>query len=301
MPELPEVQTTVDDLNKKITGRKITGIWFDAPKLIKKPKAQNLETQIKGLKIIGVKRRGKNILIYLSQKLKVKDQMLLLVHQKMTGHLLYGRWEIIKVVGRRLSVVSLLSGPMREKVNGYIHVIFYLNNGWQLALSDLRKFAKVVFGLAEEIENSPDLKKLGPDPLSKNFSLIDFKKIISSKKRKIKEVLMDQNLISGIGNIYSDEILWFAKINPLEPANSLNNKKLKELYRSTLFILKKAVKLRGTSISDYRDILGKPGGYAERRFVYRKEGKLCPRCQTKIKRIKIGARSAHYCPACQKI
>lgn len=112
---------------------------------------------------------------------------------------------------------------------------------------------------------------------------------------------MNQNLIAGIGNIYSDEILWLAKIHPLRRANDLGDKELKNIYEAIKIILKKAVKLRGASISDYRDISGKPGGYAEQRYVYRKEGEKCPRCKGIIKRIKIKSRSAHYCPACQKL
>ena len=155
MPELPEVQTIVNDLNKKILGRKIVGVWLNTLKIIKKPKAADLEKQIKGLRIKAVKRRGKNILIYLEkcQMLNVGCQtFLLLIHQKLTGHLLMGKWKIEK--GR---VKSLLKGPLEEKVNNYIHLIFYLDNGWQMALSDLRKFAKVLFGLKEEIEKLPDL------------------------------------------------------------------------------------------------------------------------------------------------
>ncbi len=319
MPELPEVQTIVDDLNKKIIGREIVGVWFDAPKLItlrmpqgygepsrtiKKPKAKKLEGQIKGLKIISVSRRGKNILIYLT------NNYLLLIHQKMTGHFLYGKWKVARVVGRsprgsfgeagKSSVVSLVKGPLEEKVNNYIHLIFYFDNGQQLALSDLRKFAKVIFGPKKEIENLPDFKKIGPEPLEKGFKVGKFISLISSEKRKIKQVLMDQEVIAGIGNIYSDEILWLSKIHPLKPANQLKADELKRLYSAMKKILKKAVKLRGTSISDFRDTSGKAGAYARERFVYRKEGEHCPRCKGIIKRIKIKNRSAHYCPKCQK-
>lgn len=295
MPELPEVQTIVDDLNKKIIGRKIIGVWFDAPKLIKKPKALELKNQIKGLKIVKIKRLGKNILIYLTDdRQPTTNDYLLLIHQKMTGHLLVGKW---KHQGK--NIVSLLKGPLEEKVNNYIHVIFDLDNNRQLALSDLRKFAKIVFGPEKEIESLPELKKLGPDALDKNFTLEKFKDIAKAQKKNIKEVLMDQNLIAGIGNIYSDEILWFAKIHPLRRANDLNIKELKNIYEAIKTILKKAVKLRGTSISDFRDTAGKSGFYAEQRYIYRKEGKSCPRCKTLIKRIKVKSRSAHYCPVCQ--
>src|SRR3989344_773452 len=215
MPELPEVQTIVDDLRKKVIARRIVGVWFDAPKIIKRLKTLEFKKQIKGLKITGVQRRGKNILIYLIQKsirqLADKNQndnskikiFLLLIHQKMTGHLLYGKWGVKKVSSNKFQVISLIKGPLREKVNGYIHLIFYLDNGWQLALSDLRKFAKVLFGRKEEIKNLLDLKRLGPEPLDESFKVDKFISLISLEKRKIKQVLMDQEVISGIGNIYS--------------------------------------------------------------------------------------------------
>jgi len=295
MPELPEVQTIVDDLNKKIIGRKITAVWFDAPKIIKKPKARELEKKIKGLKISVVKRLGKNILIYLS------GDNLLVVHQKMTGHLLVGRWKIQKIAKTKFKVTNLGKGPLQEKVNDYIHLIFDLDNGQQLALSDLRKFAKVLFGSKEEIEKSADLAKIGPDPMDKNFKGSDFIKSISRQKRKIKQVLLDQDVISGIGNIYSDEALFLAKIHPFRPANKIAKKELKNLYSAIKNVLKKAIKLRGTSISDFRDTSGEAGSYGQRRLVYRKESQLCGRCKTPIKRIKMGGRSAHFCPHCQKL
>ena len=330
MPELPEVQTTVDGLKKKIIKRRITGVWFDAPKLItlripqgdgeqsrtiKKPKLSEFEKQIKGLIVTDVRRRGKNILIYLkkdtdkyrlkrintNRKIRInqlnphKSAYLLLIHQKMTGHLLYGKWDIRK--GRPSPIIN---GPLQEKVNDYIHIIFHLDNGFQFALSDLRKFAKVLFGEKNEIENSPDLAKIGPDPLDKDFTFEKFKKILSGKSGRIKKVLMNQEVISGIGNIYSDEILWSAKVSPSKETKKLNPKELKNIYLETLRILKRAVKLKGTSISDYRDFSGKPGSYANELLVYRKGGQPCKRCGTPIKRIKMGGRSAHFCPKCQR-
>lgn len=293
MPELPEVQTIVDDLNKKIIGRKIIGLWFDAPKLIKKPKAKELEKQIKGLKIVKIERRGKNILMHLT------DARVLLIHQKMTGHLLVGKWN--PPVGGENKIKSLVKGVMEEKVNNYIHVIFYLDNNMQLALSDLRKFAKIVFGSEEDIESLPELEKLGIDALDKNLTLKKFSALLAGKNKSIKEVLMDQNVIAGIGNIYSDEILWMAKIHPLKPAKSLGNVQIKNIYASIKKNLSKAIRLRGSSVSDYRDTSGNPGFYAEGRYVYGRENKPCPRCKNPIKRIKIKSRSAHYCPACQRL
>jgi formamidopyrimidine-DNA glycosylase len=294
MPELPEVQTTVNGLNKKIKKRRITGVWFNAPKLIKKPKAPELEKQIKGLKIIEAKRRGKNVLIYLS------GGYLLLIHMKMTGHLLYGKWKIKKVLSRKYEASSITKGSLQEKVNSYIHVIFYLDNGFQFALSDLRKFAKIVFGKAEEIEKSPDLAELGPEPLDENFTFKKFKEALSRRQGKIKQVLMDPKTISGIGNIYSDEILWSARVNPLKKTGELKEAELKKIYSAMLSVLKKALKLGGTSISDYREFSGKPGLYSNELMVYRMESRPCRRCGTPVKRVKMGGRSVHFCPVCQK-
>jgi formamidopyrimidine-DNA glycosylase len=301
MPELPEVETIVNDLRKEIVGKKIAGVWFDVSKIIKKPKPDDLKSQIKGLKIIDVQRRGKNILIYLDSKTQNLNPKLLLIHQKLTGHLLYGRWEIKKTASNKCRVVSLLRGALEEKVNNYIHFILFLDNGWQVGLSDLRKFAKVLFGSKEEIENLAELKNLGPEPLSANFRFINFVNLIKPQKRKIKQVLMDQETIAGIGNIYSDEILWKARVNPFAPADKLTISELKKLYSATRRILRKAIKLRGTSISDYRDAFGKSGGYDKIRKVYQREGELCPRCGSAIKRIKMGGRSVHFCLKCQKL
>jgi len=293
MPELPEVETIVRDLKKKIIGRTIKAAWFDAPKLIK-PSAKNLQ-KIKGLKIEDIKRRAKNILIYLS------DKKLLLIHQKLTGHLLYGKWKIKKIQNSKFKVQSLLKGPLEEDVNNYIHLIFYLDNGWQMALSDLRKFAKILFGSQEEIENLEEIKKLGPEPLEKSFDFKKFKEVITRKSGKIKQVLMDQNVIAGIGNIYSDEILWEAKIHPFRAVKSLSEDDLKKIFLSLKKILSEALRLRGTSVSDYRDPAGKKGYYEVRRRVYQREGEKCRRCSALIKRVKIAGRSAHFCPKCQKI
>lgn len=290
MPELPEVQTIVNDLNKKIINRKITGVWFDWPKMIKKPKPKDFEKDIKGEKIISVGRRAKNILIYLS------GEKLLLVHQKMTGHLLVGKWQKTKSGWK-----SELGGALSERVNDYLHIIFFLDNGQMLALSDLRKFAKVLFGPRKEIEKMPDLKNLGVEPFSKEFTLKKFQSIAKKEKRKIKQVLMDQEKISGIGNIYSDEILWEAKVHPFRAANSLTDSEIKKIYSAIKKILSKALKLRGTSTSDFRDTAGEKGKFRKVLNVYRREGEACPRCGTIIERAKMGGRSAHFCPVCQKL
>lgn len=308
MPELPEVQTIVDDLNKKVVGRRIKGVWFDWPKMIKDPLDQSrhkiahkhvaiFENYLKGERILNVKRRAKNILIYFS------GDKLLLIHQKMTGHMLVGRWEIKKIkVGKRVKEEIIPIEPkavVDDPYNKYIHLILYLDNGKMLALSDLRKFAKVILGPKEQIENLPELLRLGPEPLDKKFIYPDFKKIILSERRKIKQVLMDPEVIAGIGNIYSDDILWEAKVHPFKPANKLDEAELKAIWRFIHKILEESLRLRGTSSSDYRDTAGEKGYYGEARRVYQREDEPCRRCKTKIVRQKMGGRSAHFCPKCQ--
>lgn len=288
MPELPEVETIVRDLNGKVRGREIRGVWSDVAKF----KIKGLKSRVVGRKIEKVERRGKNILFYLS------GGKLLLVHQKMTGHLMYGKWKVTNAKSSKFKVKSLLSGPLEEKVNGFIHLIFYLDNGWQVALSDMRKFAKVAFFDTQNMEDIKDLSVLGPDALSVKFS--DFEKCVLRKGgRDIKQVLMDQETIVGIGNIYADEILWKAKIYPRRRAGSLDSGELKKIFAGMRFILKKAVKKRGTSVSDFRDIFGKKGDYGNVRRAYGRKGEPCVRCGAKMEKIKVNGRGTCFCPKCQ--
>ncbi|XOA42679.1 MAG: DNA-formamidopyrimidine glycosylase [Candidatus Nealsonbacteria bacterium] len=292
MPELPEVETTVRGLKSKILGRKIKDVWIDFEKMVKKPKNfKEFKRKLKGKEIKNIKRRGKNILINLS------NNKILLIHQKMTGHLLFGEWVFKK--GKWFSEVS---GPLRNDFkNQFLHLIFFLDNGKNLALSDLRKFAKVELWDENELENSKGFKDLGPEPLEKKFTFVKFKGVLGKRKKgKIKQVLMDQKIIAGIGNIYSDEILWEAQINPFRDIKTLKEKELKKIYKSMRKILKKGIKVKGDSVSDYRRIDGTKGDFGSLEKVYRKEGKKCRRCGSIIKRKKIGGRSTHFCPKCQK-
>ena len=290
MPELPEVETTVLDLKRKVLQRTFLNIWTDAPKLIKKPSLIEFRKEIKGKKIIDIKRKGKFIIFYLTGKKR------LLIHQKLTGHLLVGQWKREKG-----EWVSLQKGPLEDPMNRFIHIIFFLDNGLMIAFSDLRKFGRIELLTERELENLKDLKQLGPDPLDKNFTFDKFRQIIQKQKRKIKQVLMDQKTISGIGNIYSDEILFRAGVHPFKSANTLQEKELKKIYRNIKSVLKKAIRLGGESISDYRRPDGRKGGFDKERKVYRREGMPCYVCGTKIERRKIGSRSTYFCPKCQKL
>jgi len=304
MPELPEVQTIVSDLRKILPGLKIAGVETDWGKMFKNSSLENFKKEVVGEKILDVRRLGKNILIDLT------GNKTILVHQKMTGHFLYGKWELVTPpVAGEARWLGKEAGAIRDDPqNRFIHLVFDLSNKKQLALSDLRKFAKVLLCPTGKLSALKDINNLGPDPTAEDFDFNKFQDRLTppqtgqaGKKGKIKTVLMDQSVFAGIGNIYSDEILWLAGINPLRQISSLTQKELKSIFTSTKKILKKAIEARGTSDSDYRDPSGSKGGYQKMLYVYGLEGE---KCQKKdggiITRLKVGGRSAHFCPVHQK-
>lgn len=290
MPELPEVQTTVDGLNRTVKGRKILSVWTDYESAhsmhsesVKNPAYfKKFKRLVIGTKIKKVRRRAKNILIDLS------NGETLLVHMKMTGHFVYD--------------------PKPDYP--YVHLAFTLDNGKRLVFSDLRKFAKVSVIETNEENESKHLKGLGPEPLDKKFTFTDFESQIKKKlKGKIKQVLMDQTVIAGIGNIYSDEILWRAGVHPLSRVEKIPTDRLKAMYLGMKEVLQKGIKLGGDSTSDYRNIKGEPGAFQARHNAYRRTGKPCKkplsaqagRCNGIIERIVVGGRSAHFCPVHQRV
>ncbi len=323
MPELPEVQTTVSGLKKVLPKLKITDVWSDLPK--RKHAHRNRETikdltyfnefkkEIIGKKVIDVKRRAKNILIQLSgpsTKLGVNNQTIL-IHMKMTGHLLYGKYTYINPsTGSTSSLQAKLGagtwkptehGPLEDPYNRFIHAVFSLSNGKHLAFSDARKFGKIVLVQTDKIYESSHLKDLGPEPLEKSFTFEKFKERLAKKpNQKIKIVLMDQSVISGIGNIYSDEILWHAGIHPEERMKHISKRKQKKMFQAMKKVLKKGIDFGGDSLSDYRNIKGEPGKFQLHHEAYQRTGEKCRKNDGGvILRKMIGGRSAHFCSAHQ--
>lgn len=292
MPELPEVQTTVDGLNKKVLKRTFIDVWSDWEKLVKKPKDfKQFKKEVKNKKIIKIWRRAKNVIFDLSEGYSM------LIHQKMTGHLLVGKW---KVKSGKWKPTE--DGPLNDPYNRFLHIIFHLDNKEMLALSDSRKFAKIELWKKSELLNSEGFKKIGPEPLDKNFTFEKFKKIIQAKKSgRVKQIIMNPEIIAGIGNIYASEALWESKIYPEKNVAKLTEKELKLLYAAIRKVLSLAVKLGGESFSDYRKPDGTKGNFDTERKVYKREMQKCHRCGMKIKRIHFGGRSAFFCPTCQKL
>lgn len=291
MPELPEVQNTVNDLRKKLVGLKFKDVWTDWLKTFKKAGGfENLKKTIKNKKILNVSRRAKFIVIDIEGKYSI------FVHQKISGHLLYGKWKMVDS-----KWTSTMEGPLKDDPkNKYIRTIWLLDNGYQLAFSDLRRFGKIALIKDGDLSEVPEIKNLGPEPLEISFS--QFKKLFEKKKGRIKQILMDPFFVVGIGNIYADEILWKSGIHPLSRAENLSGVYLKKIYNSTQGILKKAIKAGGTSIDDYRKISGEMGEYQNYTKAYHRDGEKCSKKDGGIiRRIKVAGRSAHFCPKHQKL
>jgi formamidopyrimidine-DNA glycosylase len=292
MPELPEVETIKRDLCSVTIGKKITEVDFLWPGIVKGVDPETFRHHIVGTKIITVERRAKNIYAGLD------NGWFLLFHMKMTGHLIYtdNCW-MVDEKGKWIHQGDKDS-PLYDPLNQYIRLIFRLSDGKILAFSDLRKFAYVKLLTKEELDRA--LADYGPEPLDKSFSNKYLADLFAKKNIAIKKVLMDQKNIAGIGNIYADEILWESKIHPLAKASKLNAEEINLIRKNTIKILKKSIKLRGTSTSDFRDTAGKKGKFGNFLNVYRRTDLPCHRDGTPIKRIVVGGRGTHFCPKCQK-
>lgn len=311
MPELPEVQTTVNGINKHAKGLRIVDVWTDYGGAIHAGKNHiknklffnKFKKEVVGAKILKAERKAKNILVHLS------NNQTILIHMKMTGHILYGKYTRItknsKLKTSKVPWVAVGPGALRDDpFNRFIHFVMTLSNKRQLALSDMRKFAKVTIIETSALRDSADLSNIGPEPLDKSFTSKVFADRLKTKpKGKIKTVLMDPGVVAGIGNIYSDEILWASNVHPLSIVSRLKQENIESVWKNTRFILKKGIDFGGDSMSDYRNIDGKPGKFQYQHKAYRQTGKLCPKkgCGGVISRLKIGGRSAHFCPVHQKL
>ena len=278
MPELPEVETTTRGLRSTILGLKIKDVWTDLRTKDKRKSGSVADPkffpvfkkEVLNKKILSVERRAKNILINIS------GGKTILVHLKMTGYLFYGKNPKIK----------------------YAHVVFTLSNGRFLVLSDMRKFGKVTLLDTEVAHDSKHLNNIGPEPLEKSFTLEKLKERLNKKPNgKIKTILMDQSVIAGIGNIYSDEILWRAGIHPERIVSKIKEPEMQLMFRAIKETLARGIDFGGDSMSDYLNIYGLPGKFQLHHEAYRRTGKKCRKkgCKGVIKRKVINGRSAHFC------
>lgn len=301
MPELPEVHTTATILNTLVRDKKILDVWsdYDSPfykgkENIKDPSYfKSFRKDVVGKKIIQVWRRAKNVLV------DIEGNKTILIHMKMTGHLLHGTFELDKT---KREWKALKDGPLKDPFNRFIHFVITLSDGNHVAFSDMRKFATIHL-ISDKEALTEKFRKLGPEPLEESFDWKMMKeRLLKRPKYKIKTALMDQSLVVGIGNIYSDEILWMCKVHPEKHVDSISDSEFKVMTKSTREVLAKGIDFGGDSMSDYRNPYGLPGEFQMHHSAYRRTGKECKRkgCNGIIIRKVIGGRSAHFCNVCQK-
>jgi len=271
MPELPEVETIAQDLNTALTGRTVTGIRVLWDRTIAAPHPAAFARRLRGQRILGVGRRGKWIVMQLSEG----DR--LLIHLRMTGRL----------------VIEL----SQAQADRHARVLFYLDDGQRLRFSDVRKFGRMV--LTSNMEEV--LGDLGPEPLAPDFTPQQLGEMLAGRRARLKSLLLDQRFLAGLGNIYTDEALWRARLHPLCRCDQLAGTDVSRLHEAIREVLEAAVERRGTTLPDERYVTpdGESGAYAGRLAVYGREGERCPCCGTPIERIVVSGRGTHLCPLCQ--
>ena len=277
MPELPEVESVKGGLNQIIKGETVADVSVHWPRIIESPDVETFKTRLQNQTIEEVKRRGKFLLFYLTDDV-------LISHLRMEG-----KYQLIE------------PDPLGEMTpeSKHTHVIFHLKSGKELRYLDVRKFGRMsLVERGKEFEHKP-LVKLGPEPTKEAFDFEDMQAFLKRRTKAIKGVLLDQQMVVGVGNIYADEILYRANIHPKTPANQLTESEEQRLHEAIIFILDVAVKNGGTTIRTYKNAFGDVGTFQNHLKMYGKENEPCETCGTPIEKIKVAGRGTHYCPTCQ--
>jgi formamidopyrimidine-DNA glycosylase len=276
MPELPEVETVVKGLRPLITDRRVTAVEIREKNMIAYPKdnIDDFKEALIGSKIEAINRRGKYIIIELDTDKNM------IIHLRMTGKLLVKEVE-----------------EFRDK---HTHVVFSLNDGQEIRFNNIRKFGRVYLIDKNHPEQAGGLADLGPEPLSEDLTLADFKKLFKNRRALMKSLLLNQHFVAGIGNIYADEILFLSGVRPDRTADTLTEDEKERIYHNMRHILERGIIYGGTSFSDYVNAFGEKGSFQEELKVHQREGEKCYSCGTKIKKIKVSGRSTYFCPQCQK-
>ena len=288
MPELPEVEVVKKSLEHKLKNLTIKRVFVNNSKLRYEINRQDF-SKLGGLKVISVKRRSKYLLLNLSKNYTI------LSHLGMTG-----KFFIIDRKKKRYKTSFYYS--LKKNNSKHDHITIYLNKGYTLIYNDVRKFGFIKLFFSDNILKSRHLALLGPEPLSKNFNQNYFKKKIQNTKKRIKDLLMDQKFVSGLGNIYCNEILYLSKINPSKIVKKIKKKEINRLIKFTKVILKKSILRGGSSIKNFSSVNGKEGNFQQEFNVYNREKGRCysTKCSGIIKKRYISNRSSFFCPVCQK-
>ncbi len=276
MPELPEVETLRRDLEKEVVGRRVKSAEVNGMRAIRRhPNKKHFIGKVEGRKLERVIRRGKYLLVGMGEDT-------LVIHLGMSG--------------------QLLKAGVKDPVAPHTHVSFTFTQGGQLRFVDPRTFGEMFVIATDAIGTDlPEVSELGFDPVEDVMSWDAFGARLRARKVKLKTLLMDQRFVAGIGNIYSDEVLWAAGLRHDRSSDSLSTQEVRRLYRSLLETLNEAIKLRGSSLADqqYRDLYGAIGAYQSEHKVYAREGEACRRCRQPIVRARWSQRSTFFCAACQ--
>jgi formamidopyrimidine-DNA glycosylase len=277
MPELPEVETLAQGLQRELAGRRLLSVELGKTDFMDNP--AEIERELPGSQIQRVERYGKFMLLRLQRSPEIEGglrESALLVHLGMTG--------------------TMVPRPVSEPRTKHTHLIALLDDGRELRYIDPRRFGRIAWLAGEKLRE--ELQRFGADPLL--ISPEEFVHRIRGRRARIKAMLLDQGVLRGVGNIYADESLWKAKIHPARIGARLSVQEVKSLHSALQQILEKAIVLRGSSISDFRDAEGEPGEYQLHHKAYGREGKACYRCKMLLRRIVVAGRSSFFCPNCQK-
>jgi formamidopyrimidine-DNA glycosylase len=276
MPELPEVELVARSLNHLVSGRRIVAAELLRPRLAPQNTAEEFSQRLKNSGIVSVKRRGKHILFHFD------SSEVLLAHLRMTGR------------------VMLL--PIERDLPKHSHAVLYFSDDSRLVFQDQRHFGMMKIVSAEKLPETKELSCLAPEPLSEEFSFEYFQRILQTSRRSLKEFLLDQTKVCGLGNIYAAEALFLARISPLVQANELSPRRARALFEAIRTILSESIKHGSTLNVDPENIDGSyfGGGYEGKWRVYDRSDKSCPNCPNKIQRIVQGSRSTFLCPKCQR-
>jgi len=275
MPELPEVEHVVRALRRAVLGRRVLAAEIQLPRLLVGSSTTSLKRKLRGARIDAINRRGKYILIELD------NHEVLLVHLRMTGKFL--------CVGADMPLPP------------YAHVVFYLDDDRRLVFCDMRQFGRLRLLTTKALSALPQIEALAPEPLTDAFSLAYFLETLSKSRRSLKQLLLDQTRILGLGNIYASEALFLARISPLKTANSLSKSRALRLHQAIRDILQEAIDAGSTLRINLTDANGSYFGTTERFWrVYERAGEPCVNCSARIRRVVQGGRSTYYCPKCQR-
>lgn len=273
MPELPEVETVRRSLEALVTGKTIKEVTVNLPRLVRTPDdAEEFKSLLQGLTIDAVRRRGKFLLIDMGPYTLVS-------HLRMEGR--YGLYQ------------------PEDPIEKHTHLIFHFTDGTELRYKDVRQFGTFDLLPQGDLSSIPGLRKIGPEPLEAEFTPGDLRARLKNRSGKIKALLLDQNLVAGIGNIYADEALFQAGIHPECTGQKLTKAQCERLHNAIVEVLGTSVELGGTSIKSYVNGYGKAGEFQFRLKVYGKDKTPCPNCGTEIQKIRVGGRGTHFCPKCQ--